>query len=81
MPAKKLPLAGKWTGSEGEYVATIRGTTIVWPDKSQKDFQVEAGHAKCVGEGRETKKTDGCGGCGFGFFVEFVLGGLEMAKL
>lgn len=63
MPAKKLPLAGKWTGSEGEYVATIRGTTIVWPDKSQKDFQVEAGHffcwiknAKCVGEGRETKK-------------------------
>lgn len=46
MPAKKLPLAGKWTGSEGEYVATIKGTTIVWPDKSQKDFQVEAGHAK-----------------------------------
>ena len=68
MPAKKLPLAGKWTGSEGEYVATIKGTTIVWPDKSQKDFQVEAGlffwvDKKTLG-GENQKKTDGCGGFG-----------------
>ena len=78
MPAKKLPLAGKWTGSEGEYVATIKGTTIVWPDKSQKDFQVEAGqikNARCVGEGRETKKTDGSRGCGFGFLLNLFCGG------
>lgn len=38
-------------------------------------------NAKCVGEGRETKKTDGCGGCGFGFFVEFVFVGVGNGKV
>jgi hypothetical protein len=38
---KPLALAGRWQGSEGEYVATIKGSKIIWPDQSQKEFHIQ----------------------------------------
>lgn len=36
-------LAGRWVGADGEYVATIRGSSIAWPDGSKLEFQVVEG--------------------------------------
>ncbi|CAJ1432812.1 unnamed protein product [Effrenium voratum] len=36
-------LQGKWLGADGEYVATIRGCNIHWPDGSKIAFQPSEG--------------------------------------